>query len=350
MRRLLPFLIGMPLGIAWYLAGFGFPSIPWRWLVWVPVMWLLVVAVHEGGHLLGARLAGFRFLFMTIGPLRIALEGGRLRWSFYTGLNNTGGLTCCVPTGEEGFRRRMILMVACGPLASLAGGLLVYAWAPPFRAWQVFAVLSLSAFAVSALPVHRDVFYFDGALISLFLRNGEEAEQLSALLLLYGAACVQRPREWSAALLKKAAQGKGRSAAAYSAALLGYGHALDAGDLEQAGKYLEEAQAHGQDLPPQMRSLGLVEAAYFAASHRGDAAGARALLEQAGPGFMEEDHERLRAEAAILLAEGRFDGALEKAEAGLQAARRSRFPGAARADLDWLEDLARRAREAGVAA
>lgn len=138
-----------------------------------------------------------------------------------------------------------------------------------------------------------------------------------------GAACVPRP---------------------------GYGHALDAGDTEQAAKYLEEAQARGLDLPPQMRSLGLVEAAYFTARRRGDAAGARALLEQAGPGFMDEPHERRRAEAAVLLAEGRFAGALETVHAGLEAARRARFPGAAQADLDWLDDLARRAQHAGVAA
>src|SRR5262245_21954437 len=55
-------------------------------VVLVYLLWLPVVAVHEGGHLLAGWAVGFRFRVLTVGPLRIAREGGRLRLSLFRGL------------------------------------------------------------------------------------------------------------------------------------------------------------------------------------------------------------------------------------------------------------------------
>ena len=126
----------------------------------------------------------------------------------------------------------------------------------------------------------------------------------------------------------------------------GYLFRLDRGELGQAGELLDLAMTQIDGLPEQMRPTMFAEAAYYTAAHRRDGATARLLLAQAEGGFIETG-TRLRAEAAVLLAEGKFAEAVEKAQAGLEALSHSVDKGGAIAEREWLEAILNRAQQTG---
>src|SRR6185436_5486377 len=84
-------------------AGLDVWSMVWLWLVVVAV-----IAVHENGHVVGGLMAGFRFNGMAIGPLRIhrpfrvSLGGGSWR----------GGWASMLPARNDRLRARMAILVA----------------------------------------------------------------------------------------------------------------------------------------------------------------------------------------------------------------------------------------------
>jgi hypothetical protein len=86
------------------------------------------------------------------------------------------------------------------------------------------------------------------------------------------------------------------------------------------------------------QSYAGVEAAYFEARHRQDAAAARQWLNQA-PKDGVEPQTYLRAEAAVLLAEGRYREAAVIATAALVVLPKSADPGGAIAEKEWLESI-----------
>ncbi len=99
---------------------------------------------------------------------------------------------------------------------------------------------------------------------------------------------------------------------------------------------LDQALLRWQDHPSlNMPSLAL-EGAYMAGSF--DAERARELLNRAGPAGVEMQ-TRLRAQAAVALAEGKCAEAIGLAEAALAVAPLSADPGGKLAEIDWLKEL-----------
>jgi hypothetical protein len=88
----------------------------------VVLLYMLCVAVHELGHVLCGRLAEFRLLLYIVGPLRIDRTPTGMRVGFNRSVMLSGGLAALVPVGLHDLRRRAIIMVAGGPLASLMLG------------------------------------------------------------------------------------------------------------------------------------------------------------------------------------------------------------------------------------
>jgi hypothetical protein len=119
--------------------------------------------------------------------------------------------------------------------------------------------------------------------------------------------------------------------------LYGYYYQLDIGRIDEAGELLDLAVSQRSAwLVP--RKAVLVEASYFEGYHRKNAKAARhwfQRIENAGL----EAHTQLRAEAATLLAEGRYGEAVTKAEAGLAALHLSADPGGAQAEGDLLREI-----------
>jgi hypothetical protein len=293
----------------------------------LPLMYLLGVAAHEFGHVLGGRLVGFRTLLFIVGPLRIE----RTAHGFQPGLNRSillsGGLAAMTPVGLHDLRRRTVAMIGMGPVVSLMVGsqLLAVQYATShllLREGAVFAaqlaslaLLELGAISLligllTLVPVRSGGFYSDGARMLRLMKTSDETEREVALIALTGMSMAgTRPREWDPRLVEQGAAIRDGGPFEVGGRQLAYAHALDRGDIIAARAHLEAALARIDQLPAGARCSLLLAAATFHALIDGDAETARGYLRQARPGMLSAVHQRRLAEAAIHLAEGDVAGA-----------------------------------------
>lgn len=307
-------------------------------------MWFLAVLAHELGHLTGGALAGSRPLLLMVGPMKVTWVAGRPQLGLNRSLNLAGGVAAAAPDDDRDLVRRQLLMVAGGPLTSLLLGALLFLAMTATTGLTNFvlllaALLSLAIGVITLLPMQASGFYSDGARILLLLRGGPQAERLGAAALIVGAMMAGRIAQVDPSIVARATALGDGSLDDIGAALLAYTWALARGEVAEAGRHIDHALAHEATYVSPARPALLNEGAYYLARHRGAAAQARAYFEQARGAAIVEPHDRLRAEAAVLLAEGRPDEARAAAEAGLAALGRARMGPAGELDRAMLHDL-----------
>jgi hypothetical protein len=325
------------------------------------ISWASIVA-HELGHLLAGLVGRMRIYHVVLGPLKFVRDGGRFRLRL-NWRSTAPGYVIAMPTETQDLRRRMFLYIGAGPLANLlVGALLLWVglhgnelslvprrfgemtptllpWMPQSQpiAWFYFAaVMNLMLFVTSLIPGTFGGVTTDGGQLANLLRGSQAANRQLLILTLSGISnSGVRPRDWDGALIERILTPSDGSAYDVMANLYGYYHALDCGRIEEAGQRLDEAVAIRKLYLAEGHSSILLEAAYFIAFHRHDAEEARIALELAKGGIVEQQ-TRLRAEAAVLLAEGHCEEAAAKAEAGLKLVSRSIDRGGAIAEEEWL--------------
>ena len=303
-----------------------------RWLPLVVLVWMSAVAwlailAHELGHVVGGALGRFRFHMLVVGPLRVARDGrdGALRVGLNRSLALYGGVAAAFPTAAADPMRGLALMVAGGPLASVLlaamAGLAAGAVASPGVTLLLIALAVMSGGLACAtlVPARTGGFATDGARLLRMLRRGPDAEREAATMPLVGMmGSGVLPREWPSHLVDAALVHRDGSAEECTAWLLAYLHRLDSGQVAAAGVALDHVLALRHTYPAPFAPALDVEAAYYAAAHRGDAAGARATLAALparSPGVT--PHDRALVEAAVLRAEGDVDGAARVARSAL---------------------------------
>ncbi len=327
-------------------------------LALVAPAFLIGILAHELGHIAGGKLAGFRFLLLLVGPCKLQRTPDGLRFGWNANVNLAGGLACMLPEDGTNLRRRMALFIAGGPVASLVlglgAGLGGWAWyatftpmAPPSYAAMIGALglvitgaMSVALFAVSALPATAAGFATDGRRLAMLTQKGERAEREAALTILVGLAMSGvRAREYPADLVARLTEHADTTSFGLMGKLMGYYHALDRGDAAQAGEWLAEVAAEADALPQMTRESVHAERAYWWATHGGDAVAARAELVRAGQCSF-DPATKLRAEAAVLRAEGDQAGAAAKVEAALDALKKRSMGLRPSADIvEWCEAL-----------
>jgi hypothetical protein len=189
------------------------------------------------------------------------------------------------------------------------------------------------------VPMQAGGFYSDGARVVMLLRGGPRAERLGAAALMVGAAMAGQLASLDPTIVARATALSDGTIDDIGAALLAYTWALARGEQQQAGRYLDHALAFEGTFASPLRPSLLAEGAYFLARHRGEAEAARAYLEQVGAATIVEPHDRKRAEAAVLLAEGKPEEARAAVEAGLAALARARMGVAGELDAELLREL-----------
>jgi hypothetical protein len=147
-----------------------------------------------------------------------------------------------------------------------------------------------------------------------------------------------RPRVWETAFVERLLALREGTEDDVGANICGYYYALDSGQSERAGQLLDLAVSQLRGHQADVRPALLLEAAFFEARHRHNVAAARARLEQAQGGHAER-YTRLRAEAAILCAEGCYAEAAAKAEAGLAAIPQAATRRGAVLESEWLNSI-----------
>src|SRR5262245_8166473 len=313
---------------------------------------LLAIAAHELGHVLAGRLTRFRPQLVIIGPFGFVRQGAAFRPFRHRLLFDPPGLVVAYPADDRRLRARYAVLVGGGPLASilfaglcLAAAVAINAPPGPDPIHRVLpgnllssllgfvGLLNLLLAFGTLTPGRAGALDTDGKQLLEMLVGGKRAES-RLLTLLLGSSSVAgvQPRNWDATRVARLLAVRDGSTADTGTNLLGYYHALDSGQVDRAGELLDLALAQRKGCLSLFRPDLLLEGAYYEGYHRKDAAAARLWLGRVRPG-QGEPSTRLRAEAAVLFAEGRYAEALRQAEAALIAALQSvSFAG----EADWL--------------
>lgn len=326
---------------------------------------LLVLYLHELGHVAGGVLSGYRFVALFCGPLVVSRGGARLKagwndlWALYP------GATMMAPRGGRlPPTRDAVVLYAGGPLASLVVGVLCMAIhfgldLDSVKRSTIAAgthtlgdmivgdftlmagVLSLGIFVATSIPNALGGFLSDGAAVRMLLKGGPEAERLLAMNALMGHLCEGiRPRDWSPEYIRSAVRVQDGSTVENGAAHCGLLHALDQGDVAAARAHLARMKVASENAPPLSKGELQLADAWLALAD-GRIPEARAAFEQTEKAVVDA-FSRRRVLAAILLAEGKADEGMAAARQGLALLEQSDSPfaGASAMDREWLEQLA----------
>ncbi len=294
MRNAIAVAVGSGIGILAGALGVNPES-----LLFFALFWQLTIAVHEGAHVLAGSLAGLSCRGVAI--FGCHLKRGRSGWrlSFQIG-NLFCGATQMLPLRLSLPDWRYATMIAAGPAANIL--LLATLW---WARWPAaLAICSLTLFSLVPLTSEGDV--NDVARLASCLHRDEAWERwkLTLFCLEQNARGVPR-REWNRdALCKAASFGGGSAADRMQATLFAYGAAIDCGQFQEAGLFLESALALSGRARPVVRSAVFLEAALFQAQCRRDAVTARAWLTQASPAKGVSRASIAAVEAAVRRAEG----------------------------------------------
>ena len=140
--------------------------------------WLLVVAIHEAGHVIAGRLAGMRYWWLQVGPVLIARNrsGTRIRLQRFS--LAWGGICASFQPGLDIDRAISVYRWVCagGPLLNLLSGVAASMVIGPLHPFSTFSIVIGIA---TLLPFGTNV---DGARLRVLLGGGAAARECAALL------------------------------------------------------------------------------------------------------------------------------------------------------------------------
>ena len=332
------------------------PAIYVQYLVAV----LLVLFLHEGGHALAGILMRMKVTTFVVGPFRWWMEDGQWLFEFRAlDLVSFLGAAAVVPADMTNFRRRKLLQVAAGPIASLlTGGLAVlailhapgHAWAGAWRVLAYFATISLVVAFLNFIPFKLGSAYSDGAKLYQLRRDGLWADYHRLVAAIHATkVTAMRPRDYDVATAELAAGTIARGADELNMHLCAYAHYLDNGQLSEARAALLKAETLCSESSLEPADHWYSELVFAHAFLRRDPAAARRwwdrMLSRESLTKKPRTHARLISRAALLFSEGRIAEAAEvwkKAEAWARQLPRA---GASDAHRHSIQLLGRAVRE-----
>jgi hypothetical protein len=285
---------------------------------------LLVVVVHELGHLLAGWMVGFRFNSITIGPISIYLEYGRLKVRVRRSLPAGGSAGMHVDRVFR-LRRRLLIFTAGGPLANLLSGavtLLFLSYVPMTGTWfstlaDLFWMISVILGVGNLLPFRLGALYPDGARIWMFLSSrAKSRRRITTAAIASQSQAGVRPRQFRRTWLQAASSVQDGSVDEFAGNWTAYIAASDRKDTSVAAFHLERCLALVSLLGPSLRDLVALEAAVFMAWSRKDVPTAQKWLEQVKRRKALPQLMQMRAEIALHCARKEFAQALSRWQDG----------------------------------
>ncbi|MES5864120.1 site-2 protease family protein [Bacillus cereus group sp. RP32] len=175
--------------------------------IWILVgIFLLVLAIHELGHVVLGLIGGLNFKFMTVGPITFQKEKGKVRirenklWMYF------GGVVMLVPPTIEtpNLSKKWAWMTLGGPMISLLFGITFgYIYMVSYYQYLLyFAVLHFTIFAATIVPI-KGTFLSDGMQFLILIKDDKKAKQhlyniqVSSELFSY-----KRPKDWDKRLIE----------------------------------------------------------------------------------------------------------------------------------------------------
>jgi len=167
---------------------------------------LLVLAIHELGHVIFGLMGGLKFKFMTVGPITVQKEKGKIRirenkiWMY------VGGVAMLVPpsTHTSNLSKKWAWMTLSGPLTSLVFGIVsgyIY-MVSYYHMLLYFSVLHLAIFVVTAIPI-KGTLLSDGMQFLILIKDDEKArEHLYTIQVSSELFSYKRPEDWDERLIE----------------------------------------------------------------------------------------------------------------------------------------------------
>jgi hypothetical protein len=288
----------------------------------------IYVALHEAGHAVAAVHQGFRLLSFSVWPIALQRRSGswRVKW---LGKIRAFGFVAADPVSAVDLRKRMIVFVAGGPIATaitaLVAGLVLLAARTSWPDWVVdeiklIAFWSATSFLTGLIPYRGKLVMNDAARLQMLRKGGAEMERFGSLLLLTSASrSGVRPRELNAELVEQLPGPADGTVDWLASALIRYNVLFDSGRIEEA--YNAFQQILKTDLDPGIREVLNLQAAWLEARFCHDLEAARAWMKatpdrgRRDPGYQ---NTRARAEAAIAFLEHRYEDAAAAARLSLR--------------------------------
>ena len=333
----------------WYF----YPYLQRAYLLQIFLLLLLIyyvtLVIHECGHVLCARFVGYRFLLMIAGPLKIERTRHGIRIGLHKSIKFYQGLASAVPLDAHHLRSKEIFVYAGGPLANLLQAIVLATcsfW-PDFPVFsplplilRLIAGFALLAALVNLIPIRTsEGFLTDGAGMLILLKGGRSVARWCATLKLE-MALVQGllPREWHDDLIQSAVSLPDGTPEDVVGCSYAYYKVLDTHNIAEARLLLERMLVARMDVSASLRRWLSLEAAYFEARYHHNATAARAWFRRT-KGIAPDRCSKLRAEAAVLLAEGKKEKARVCIQKGLLKAKDALYVGTELREEAWLRDL-----------
>jgi hypothetical protein len=277
---------------------------------------VLIILVHEVGHVLGGLLVGDKFDWIRIGPLKIQ-RAGKFRWTWNWGTVFTGS-TRTLPVSRTGLRWKLLISTLAGPAANLASAWLIFLTVPQNDSMtaaigKLFVAGSVVVAFVNLIPVQRRGTMNDGMRAWVLLFRKHHRERLISLVGFVADA--------KQGVVKESQQGRSLERlstlgdASADDVFANYAAYTTQKDLEAAAQYLESCLAKCSAADPEFREELIVEAAKHQILRRSrpDLAREWLTLDKSGKPRL----NRYFAEALILLEEKRLEEAIAKVEEAL---------------------------------
>jgi hypothetical protein len=323
-------ITGLAIFLLFLMIGVQFGALGWFFVPASCLIYYVSILAHEMGHLLAALLAGLCIFEFGVWPVRVVRSGKNL----------------CLMRFDMPFPWLGKIVPLANLLIAITSFAILYALPTGKPSISAVAALLLIVASVNAFlffanlrPRRTKKFYADGAQLLDLIRHPRLVTQnWLAGALSRASQSGLRPRELNAELIDFLLAKRDGSAQDAMSNFFAYYYFLDRGEINHAGDLIDLMATCREKYNAHYQFYAVLEKAYFEARHRHEALEARRWLDQASQGTVEQQ-TRLRAEAAVLLAEGRHKEAAEKAIAGLDVLPQSADPGGAIAEKEWLESI-----------
>ncbi|PGD97198.1 site-2 protease family protein [Bacillus wiedmannii] len=169
-------------------------------------IFLAVVIIHELGHVIFGIIGGLTFKFMTVGPITVQKEKGKVRirenklWAYF------GGVAMLIPPSivTPNLSKKWAWMTLGGPITSLLFGITFgYIYMVSYYQYLLyFSVFHFIIFAVTIVPI-KGTLMSDGMQFLILIKDDGKARQhlyniqVSSELFSY-----KRPKDWDKRLVE----------------------------------------------------------------------------------------------------------------------------------------------------
>jgi hypothetical protein len=303
---------------------------------------LVVMAIHELGHLMGGFSRGMKFLLFIVGPFQWIKTPDGIRFSLVFNLGNFGGLAAAMPDPNREFSPQMKRLIISGPLASfmltiigvLAGLLLT---GKPAFYFYFIGGLSFLIFLLTALPFRAGGFMSDGMQLLELMRGGVGVEERQTILnLMMQSMAGTRPRDLDQSIIERMLRFESLDPMRQVIArLYAYLSSSDRGEHELASEYIDWMQQHIEQYPQGFRQSLILEICldYL---RQGRLEEARRWMKKSAGGIVDESRRAL-VEAELALAENNKEQAIKAIAKARKLSRRTYDNGMRIMTLEQIE-------------